>query len=191
MSEMDAEAASDAAASAAPDVVLDVAGLRAAYGHVPVLHGITFQLHAGEAVGIVGHNGVGKTTFLKTLIGLVATTAGRIAIDGIDVTRMKAYERSRLGVGYVPQGRGILPGLTTLENLRLAWTADSGDTETAAVERIVDTLPRLGPLLDRKGGQLSGGEQQILALGRALMPMPWFEPGWLAMSSEPSALPAG
>jgi len=165
----------------ASDVVLDVAGLRAAYGHVPVLHGITFALHAGEAVGIVGHNGVGKTTFLKALIGLVPATAGRISIDGIDVTRMKAHDRSRLGIGYVPQGRGILPGLTALENLRLAWTADSGDTEAAAIERIVDTLPRLRALLDRKGGLLSGGEQQILALGRALMPVPW-----LLLLDEPS-----
>ena len=116
---------------AAVDVVLQVAGLRAAYGHVPVLHGIDFQLREGEAVGIVGHNGVGKTTFLKSLIGLVPATAGRISIDGIDVTQMKAHDRSRLGLGYVPQGRGILPGLTTLENLRLAWSADSGDGDAA------------------------------------------------------------
>ncbi len=94
---------------------------------------------------------------------------------------MKAHERSRLGLGYVPQGRGILPGLTALENLRLAWTADSGDTEAAAIERVVDTLPRLRALLDRKGGALSGGEQQILALGRALMPAPW-----LLLLDEPS-----
>ena len=94
---------------------------------------------------------------------------------------MKAHERSRLGVGYVPQGRGILAGLTALENLRLAWSADSGDTEAAAVERIVDLLPRLGPLLGRRGGALSGGEQQILALGRALMPLPW-----LLLLDEPS-----
>ncbi len=175
------ESALAGASAAASDVVLDVAGLRAAYGHVPVLHGIDFQLKAGEAVGIVGHNGVGKTTFLKTLIGLVPTTAGRISIDGIDVTRMKAHDRSRLGIGYVPQGRGILPGLTALENLRLAWTADSGDTEAAAIERIVDTLPRLASILDRKGGALSGGEQQILALGRALIAVPW-----LLLLDEPS-----
>ena len=175
------ESVPDATAAAGSDVVLDVAGLRAAYGHVPVLHGITFSLHAGEAVGIVGHNGVGKTTFLKTLIGLVPATAGRISIDGIDVTRMKAHDRSRLGIGYVPQGRGILPGLTALENLRLAWTADSGDTESTAIERVVDTLPRLAAILDRKGGALSGGEQQILALGRALMPVPW-----LLLLDEPS-----
>jgi amidase len=173
------DAADDAVAKT--DVVLDIAGLRAGYGHVPVLHGIDFQLREGEAVGIVGHNGVGKSTFLKALIGLVPATAGRVSIDGIDVTRMKAYERSRLGLGYVPQGRGILPGLTALENLRLAWTADSGDIEAVAIERVVDTLPRLRALLDRKGGALSGGEQQILALGRALMPAPW-----LLLLDEPS-----
>jgi amidase len=180
-SSLDIDDANAASTSGAADVVLNVAGLRAAYGQVPVLHGITFALHAGEAVGIVGHNGVGKTTFLKALIGLVPATAGRISIDGIDVTRMKAHDRSRLGIGYVPQGRGILPGLSALENLRLAWTADSGDTEAAAIERIVDTLPRLRALLDRKGGALSGGEQQILALGRALMPVPW-----LLLLDEPS-----
>ena len=169
------------AAAPGTDRVLDVAGLRAAYGHVPVLHGVDFHLHEGEAVGIVGHNGVGKTTFLKALMGLVAATGGRISIDGLDVTRLKAHERARLGLGYVPQGRGILPGLTTLENLRLAWTADSGDTAPAALERILDSLPRLRPLLDRKGGALSGGEQQILALGRALMPAPW-----LLLLDEPS-----
>ncbi|HYJ98068.1 MAG TPA: ATP-binding cassette domain-containing protein, partial [Burkholderiaceae bacterium] len=163
------------------DVVLDVSGLRAGYGHVPVLHGIDFQLREGEAVGIVGHNGVGKTTFLKALLGLVPATAGRVTMDGVDVTRMKAYERSRLGVGYVPQGRGILPGLTALENLRLAWSADSGEIEASALERVIDTLPRLRALLDRKGGALSGGEQQILALGRALMPVPW-----LLLLDEPS-----
>ena len=132
-------------------------------------------------MGIVGHNGVGKTTFLKALLGLVPATAGRVTMDGVDVTRMKAYERSRLGVGYVPQGRGILPGLTALENLRLAWSADSGEIEASALERVIDTLPRLRALLDRKGGALSGGEQQILALGRALMPVPW-----LLLLDEPS-----
>jgi amidase len=167
--------------SARSDVVLEVTGLRAGYGHVPVLHGIDFQLREGEAVGIVGHNGAGKTTFLKALLGLVPASAGRVAMDGVDVTRMKAHERSRLGLGYVPQGRGILPGLTALENLRLAWSADSGEVEASAIERVVDTLPRLRTLLDRKGGALSGGEQQILALGRALMPVPW-----LLLLDEPS-----
>jgi amidase len=173
--------AATAAGAVRSDVVLEVNGLRAGYGHVPVLRGIDFQLREGEAVGIVGHNGVGKTTLLKALIGLVPATGGRVSMDGIDVTRMKAYERSRLGVGYVPQGRGILPGLTALENLRLAWTADCGEIEPVAIERVLDTLPRLRSLLDRKGGSLSGGEQQILALGRALMPAPW-----MLLLDEPS-----
>ena len=174
-------AVGDEDAVARSDVVLDVAGLRAGYGHVPVLHGIDLQLREGEAVGIVGHNGVGKTTLLKALMGLVRASAGRIAMDGIEVTRMRAHERSRLGVAYVPQGRGILGGLTALENLRLAWSVDAGELEATALERVLDTLPRLRTLLERKGGQLSGGEQQILALGRALMASPW-----LLLLDEPS-----
>ena len=163
------------------DVVLEVAELRAGYSGIPVLRGVSFTLQEGEAIGIVGHNGMGKSTLLKTLVGLVPATAGRVSIDGLEVTRMSAHERSRLGIGYVPQGRGIMPGLTALENLRLGWSVDSGDTEQAALERVLDTLPRLNSVLDRKGGALSGGEQQILALGRALMPAPW-----LLLLDEPS-----
>jgi amidase len=166
---------------AARDVVLDVADLRAGYGHVPVLHGVTLQVHEGEAIGIVGHNGMGKTTLLKTLVGLMRSTGGRISLDGVDVTRMPAHERARMGIGYVPQGRGILPGLSAMENLQLAWRADTGETEAQAVERVVDLFPRLRPLLDRRGGTLSGGEQQILALARALVTSPW-----LLLLDEPS-----
>ena len=166
---------------ASVDVVLEVSELSAGYSGIPVLRGVSFALHEGEAIGIVGHNGMGKSTLLKSLVGLVPATAGRITIDSIDVTRMSAHERSRLGIGYVPQGRGIMPGLTALENLRLGWSVDSGDTEQAALERVLDTLPRLNSVLDRKGGALSGGEQQILALGRALMPAPW-----LLVLDEPS-----
>ncbi len=163
------------------DTVVEVAELRAGYSGIPVLRGVSFALREGEAIGIVGHNGMGKSTLLKTLVGLVPATSGRISIDGLDVSHMPAHERSRLGIGYVPQGRGIMPGLTALENLRLGWSEDSGDTEQAALERVLDTLPRLNSVLDRKGGALSGGEQQILALGRALMPAPW-----LLVLDEPS-----
>ncbi|HEY7760129.1 MAG TPA: ABC transporter ATP-binding protein, partial [Burkholderiales bacterium] len=164
-----------------PGVVFEVSDLRAGYGRVPVLHGVSFALQAGEALGIVGHNGMGKTTLLKALMGLLPVASGRISVDGVDITREPAHARSRLGIAYVPQGRGILPGLTALENLRLAWSADSGEIEATALERVIDTLPRLRALLDRKGGALSGGEQQILALGRALMPAPW-----LLLLDEPS-----
>lgn len=163
------------------DAVLEIAGLHAGYGHVPVLYGISFSLHEGEAIGIVGHNGMGKSTLLKCVMGLLPARGGRIALDGTDVTRLPAHARSRMGVGYVPQGRGILPGLSALENLRLAWSADIGQTEQEALERVLELFPRLRRLLDRKGGALSGGEQQLLALARALMPQPW-----LLLLDEPS-----
>lgn len=163
------------------DVVLEVAEIRAGYGELPVLHGASLELHEGEAVGIVGHNGSGKTTFLKTIVGHLPVKGGRIVIDGNDVTRTPAHQRARLGIGYVPQGRGILPGLTALENLRIAWSATTGETEQQSLDRILTSFPRLNPILDRKGGSLSGGEQQILALGRAMMPDPW-----LLLLDEPS-----
>ncbi len=162
-------------------VLLDVRDLRAGYGHVPVLHGISLRLNEGDALGVVGHNGMGKTTLLKTIMGLLPATGGRIEIAGADMTRAPAHARSRCGVGYVAQGRGILPGLSTLDNLRLAWLGDTDETEQEAVDRVVGLFPGLAPLLDRRGGALSGGEQQLLALARALVPNPW-----LVLLDEPS-----
>jgi amidase len=162
-------------------VVLEITDLHAGYGEVPVLRGVSLLLREGEAIGIVGHNGMGKTTLLKTLMGLLPSRGGKIVIDGVDVTSWAAHERSRLGVAYVPQGRGILGGLSAYENLRLAWTPDSGETEERAIERVVEIFPRLSRLMDRRGGTLSGGEQQILAIARALVPLPW-----LLLLDEPS-----
>ncbi len=161
--------------------VLEVHDLRGGYGSVPVLHGVSLRVDAGHALGIVGHNGMGKTTLLKTIVGLLPVTGGLISIDGADVTREPAHARSRRGLAYVPQGRGILPGLSTLDNLRLAWTGDSDETEQEAVDRVVGLFPRLAPLLDRRGGLLSGGEQQLLAIARALVPNPW-----IVLLDEPS-----
>src|SRR5262245_24050879 len=129
--------------AAAPRLMLDVYDLRAGYGRVPVLHGVSFQLHEGEALGVVGHNGMGKTTLLKTIVGLLPATGGRIALDGTDVTREPAHARSRRGLAYVPQGRGILPGLSALDNLRLAWTGDAHESEQEATDRCVALFPRL------------------------------------------------
>jgi amidase len=165
----------------ADGLVLDVVDLQAGYGELPVLHGVSLQLWEGEAIGIVGHNGMGKTTLMKTILGLLPARGGKIVIDGVDVTGWAAHERSRLGIAYVPQGRGILPGLSAHENLRLAWTPDSGETEERAIERVLALFPRLTRLLERRGGALSGGEQQILALARALVPLPW-----LLLLDEPS-----
>ena len=162
-------------------LVLDVVDLQAGYGELPVLHGVSLQLWEGEAIGIVGHNGMGKTTLMKAIMGLLPARGGKIVVDGVDVTGWAAHERSRLGIAYVPQGRGILPGLSAHENLRLAWTPDSGETEERAIERVLALFPRLTRLLERRGGALSGGEQQILALARALVPLPW-----LLLLDEPS-----
>ena len=149
------------------DVVLQVADLRAGYGRVPVLHRVKLQIHEGEAVGIVGHNGMGKTTLLKVIMGLMPSTGGRIELDGTEATGSPAHQRSQMGIGYVPQGRGILPGLTALENLRMAWRQDIGETEEQSVERVVGQFPRLRVLLDRKGGSLSGGRAANFGFGQS------------------------
>jgi amidase len=176
-----AAAGGDAATIVGTRELLEVHDLRSGYGRIPVLHGVSLRLREGEALGIVGHNGMGKTTLLKTIVGLLPATGGRIALDGVDVTREPAHLRSRRGLAYVPQGRGILPGLSALDNLRLAWTGDSHESEQEAVERCLALFPRLVPLLDRRGGALSGGEQQILALARALIQNPW-----IVLLDEPS-----
>ena len=119
MSETRTESVGDATATG-PDIVLETSELKSGYGDVPVLHGISLSLHEGEAVGVIGHNGMGKTTLLRTIMGLLPARSGRIAIDGVDVTSWPAHARARLGIGYVPQGRGILPGLSVQENLRIA-----------------------------------------------------------------------
>ncbi|HXV06983.1 MAG TPA: ABC transporter ATP-binding protein, partial [Burkholderiales bacterium] len=178
---MDNQVQGAAAEDRPQGVVFEVSDLRAGYGRVPVLHGVSFALQAGEALGIVGHNGMGKTTLLKALMGLLPVASGRISVDGVDITREPAHARSRLGIAYVPQGRGILPGLTTLDNLRLAWTRDSEESEQEALDRVLTLFPRLSQLLDRRGGALSGGEQQLLALGRALVASPW-----MLLLDEPS-----
>jgi len=151
--------------------ILEAKGLSSGYGRVPVLHGIDLSVAEGEIVGILGHNGMGKTTLLKTLMGLIPATAGTIEFDGVDVTRMPAHERNRMGLAYVPQGRGIFPNLTVYDNIRMGIAAH-GEDEEEAMRHILEDFPRLERLLDREGAALSGGEQQLLAIARALVGEP-------------------
>jgi branched-chain amino acid transport system ATP-binding protein len=150
--------------------MLILEGIKAAYGRIPILHGIDLRVSAGEVVGILGHNGMGKTTLLKTVIGIVPTTVGRIVFSGNDVTREIPSGRSRLGMGYVPQGREIFPKLSVMENLKLGiiMHVTSKGREQAIIEEILTEFPRLKLLLARQGGVLSGGEQQMLAIARCL-----------------------
>ncbi|MFP6776766.1 MAG: ABC transporter ATP-binding protein [Alphaproteobacteria bacterium] len=147
--------------------MLAVKGLKAAYGRIPILHGIDLNVAEGEFVGILGHNGMGKTTFLKTLIGLLRPTGGNVELHGQNITRMPAFRRNLSGMGYVPQGRDIFPNLTVYDNLRIALAMHKVD-EGKVLEEVLETFPRLKPLLERSGRVLSGGEQQILALARCL-----------------------
>jgi branched-chain amino acid transport system ATP-binding protein len=149
-------------------MILDVEDLHAAYGRIPILNGISFRVSDGETVGILGHNGMGKTTLLKTLMGHLLATEGRVWFNGADVSRWPSYRRARAGIGYVPQGRMIFPALTVYENLRMGFIARGDWSEENAINDIRARFPRVDALLDRDGGTLSGGEQQLLALARTL-----------------------
>jgi branched-chain amino acid transport system ATP-binding protein len=150
-------------------MLLSVTDLHARYGRIPILNGVRLDVAEGEFVGVLGHNGMGKTTLLKTLMGFVAAARGRIVFDGEDVTQAPPYARARRGLGYVPQGRDIFPGLSVRDNLRMGF---AGRGVAERIDAILETFPRLTPLLDRRGGALSGGEQQLLAIARCLAANP-------------------
>jgi branched-chain amino acid transport system ATP-binding protein len=153
-----------------PDpAILEVSELRSGYGRIPILDGIGFSVAPGEVVGILGHNGMGKTTLLKTLIGELRATAGSIRFAGADVTRTAMARRARAGIGYVPQGRQIFPQLSVSENLAMGEVMRPAP---GARQEMLEVFPALAPLLDRAGGALSGGQQQILALARCLVGRP-------------------
>jgi branched-chain amino acid transport system ATP-binding protein len=152
-------------------MMLNVNGLRTGYGRIPILNGVSFTVNEGEFIGILGHNGMGKTTLLKALMGFLPATGGSVRFDGNDVTAAEPYQRARLGFGYVPQGREIFPGLTVYDNLRMGCTKQAG-AEQDTIGSVLEAFPRLKPLLDRQGGALSGGEQQLLAIARCLCGKP-------------------
>jgi ABC-type branched-subunit amino acid transport system ATPase component len=154
--------------------------VHAGYGRIPALFGIGFGLNAGECLGIWGHNGMGKSTLLASIMGHLKVTSGKIEFAGADITTQPAHVRSRAGLGLVPQGRQIFPALTVMENLRMGSVAQVS-VDAGILEEVLELFPRLRSLLARMGGQLSGGEQQLLALARCLCGRPK-----LVMLDEPT-----
>jgi len=146
--------------------MLTVEGINQYYGGSHILRNVGFEAKLGEVTVILGRNGVGKTTLLKSLMGVVPVKTGSIKLDGKDITRDTPYERVRQGVGYVPQGREIFARLTVQENLRMGLAYKNGGTPIPA--ELFDLFPVLKQMLNRRGGDLSGGQQQQLAIARAL-----------------------
>ena len=154
------------------DLLVEARGLHAYYGASHVLHGVDLVIRRGEALGLMGRNGMGKTTLLKTVLGIVRARSGTVRVRGEDVTRAPTYRVARLGVAYVPEGRGIFPNLSVRENLVMAARPGPQGRTDWSFERVLDTFPRLAERLGHGGAQLSGGEQQMLTIGRALMTNP-------------------
>jgi branched-chain amino acid transport system ATP-binding protein len=155
--------------------LIHVQGLQSYYGASHVLRGIDFTVNPGETIGLMGRNGMGKSTLLKSIMGLVKPRRGTVHIAGRDMTGKSAYEVAHLGIAYVPEGRGIFGNLSVKENLVMAARAGKGtgaDRKNWTYERVLETFPRLKERLNHGGQQLSGGEQQMLTIGRALMTNP-------------------
>ena len=164
----------------ASNLLIDARGLNTYYGASHILRGIDFTVAPGETIGLMGRNGMGKSTLLKSIMGLVKPRGGSVHIMGRDMTGRAPFEIATMGIAYVPEGRGIFGNLSVTENLRMA--ARAGTTEAARAraragqdwtyDRVLQTFPRLSERLDHGGQQLSGGEQQMLTIGRALMTNP-------------------
>lgn len=162
--------------------MLEITGLQAWYGPSHILQGIDLTVRRGEIVCLIGRNGAGKTTTLRTVMGLVDRRAGRVVFDGQDILARPAHVRNRLGLGYVPEERRIVPGMTVRENLRLGVLAAAAKRpERVVIDEIAEIFPRLAERLDQTAITMSGGEQQMLAIARAMVSQPK-----LIMLDEPS-----
>ena len=150
---------------------LKVSGLEFSYGEVKVLYGLDLEVSANSISCVMGRNGVGKTTFLRNLVGLEKPSAGTVIMEGNDLSSAPAYERASRGIGYVPHGRQIFPLLTVEENLSVALEAAHAESQ-AIPDEVYDTFPVLHQMRSRRGGDLSGGQQQQLAIARALVTQP-------------------
>jgi branched-chain amino acid transport system ATP-binding protein len=152
--------------------MLDVAGVNTYYGDSHILQGVDLAIPAGRALGLLGRNGMGKTTLIRSLMGYVPMAAGRVRWGGRDVSGWPPEKMARLGIGYVPEGRGIFPNLSVKENLVMSARAGIDGNRAWTYDRVLSLFPRLSERLDNGGAQLSGGEQQMLSIGRALMTNP-------------------
>ena len=154
------------------NVMLDVVGLDVRYGSSQVLFGLKLQVHLGETLALLGRNGAGKSTSMKAIAGVIATTAGRIQFNDKNITGMPSHLIARAGIGFVPEDRQIFTGLSVQDNLIIAAKLGQQGEQVWTLERVYEMLPLLYPLRQRMGGLLSGGEQQMLTIGRALMGNP-------------------
>ncbi len=152
--------------------IIAAKGLHTYYGASHILHGIDFSVRRGEAIGLMGRNGMGKTTLIRTLIGHIAPRRGEIKVNGRVMTGAAPHLIARQGVAYVPEGRGIFPNLSVRENLLMAARPGPNGRADWTYERVLGIFPRLGERLSHGGQRLSGGEQQMLAIGRALLTNP-------------------
>jgi branched-chain amino acid transport system ATP-binding protein len=152
--------------------LLDATGVHAWYGSSHVLHGVDLRMAAGETVGLLGRNGMGKTTLIRTLLGHVKRREGVVLVRGEDMSHLPPHRIAQRGIGYVPEGRGIFPNLTVRENLVMAARPAPEGNPTWTLERVLELFPRLAQRVGHAGGALSGGEQQMLSIGRALMTHP-------------------
>jgi branched-chain amino acid transport system ATP-binding protein len=154
------------------DLLIEGRALHSYYGSSHILHGVDFQVARGETIGLMGRNGMGKTTLLRTLLGLVKLRSGSVRVRGDDMTGAAPYRIARRGIAYVPEGRGIFPNLSVRENLIMAARAGVQGRHDWDLDRVMAIFPRLLERIGQGGGQLSGGEQQMLTIGRALMTNP-------------------
>jgi branched-chain amino acid transport system ATP-binding protein len=152
--------------------IVEARGLHTYYASSHVLHGVDFTVRAGETVGLMGRNGMGKTTLLKSVLGLVKPRDGAVRVKGREMTRAAPHAVALQGIAYVPEGRGIFPNLSVRENLAMAARAGVHGRRDWTYARVLETFPRLSERLEHGGAQLSGGEQQMLTIGRALMTNP-------------------
>lgn len=152
--------------------MLEVSNLKAFYGHSCALQGVSFNVPKGGFLAVLGRNGVGKTTLMRALLGLMDRDEGEIVLDGVSLSDLPTHRRAHAGIGYVPQGRGILPTFTVRENLKLGTFARANGVGREIDDAVFELFPMLKEFLDRPGGNLSGGQQQQLAIARAMLTQP-------------------